>query len=187
MAKMAVYDKHTGKDDWKDDVYFRQDYIYSNNMRTRFYVFFGCVILTAFYLLHRAAFHEIDVFSIDYRAEITLVVIFFAAVLVFYTVAGTILYTARYVKMQRRIENYLAMMDELENEPVKDMDSGEKVSEEFNDIGGNADEAAEPQDNENGDDFYDYFRETSWDELEKRMAKANIDVSTSKETDDKGD
>jgi len=115
MAKLALYDKNEGKDDWKDNVFYRQDYIYSNNMKTRFYVFFGCVILSAFYFLHMAAFQDVDIFSIDYRIEAIRLLVFFAVVLVGYTIIGTVLYTARYVQKQKRIEKYFELLDELDD------------------------------------------------------------------------
>jgi hypothetical protein len=149
MSKLAVYDKHTGKDDWKDDVYFRQDYIYSNNMRTRVFIFFGCILLTAFYILHIAAFQEIDLFSIAfYRAELTKIIIFFAATLIFYTFVGTILYTARYAQTQKRLEHYFAIMDKLDG-----IEPGIEPIKEIND-----DETKE--DDEDDDGFYDYFKPT---------------------------
>jgi len=114
MAKLAVYDKNTGKDDWKDNVFFRQDYIYANNMRTRFFAFFGCLILTVFYILHIAAFQDTDIFSINIQAQAIRIIIFFALVLVAYTVIGTILYTAMYAQTQKRIENYFKLLDRLD-------------------------------------------------------------------------
>jgi len=115
MAKLAVYDKNIGKEDWKDDVFFRQDFIYSSNMKTRFYIFFGCIILTVFYFLHRSSFHDINLFTIDYLTEARNLLIFFAIVLVTYTVIGTIIYTARYVQMQKRIMQYFELLDKLDD------------------------------------------------------------------------
>jgi hypothetical protein len=116
MSKLAVYDKHFGEQDRKSGEYFRQDFIYSSNMKSRFYVFFGCAIAAVFYILHLAAFGETDIFSIEYPALLFRIVVFFAAVLVAYSVLGTILYTAIYAKTQKRIENYFKLLDELEKD-----------------------------------------------------------------------
>jgi len=115
MAKLAIYDKNTGKEDRKDSDFFRQDYIYSSNMKTRFYAFFGCIILSVFYFLHMAAFQDVDIFSIDYQSEAIGLIIFFAIVLVAYTVIGTILYTARYVQLQKRMAHYFELLDKLDD------------------------------------------------------------------------
>ena len=129
MAKLALYDKNAGKDDWKDNVYFRQDYIYSNNMKTRLFAFLGCLIIAAFYFLHMAAFQDVDIFSIDYQAEAITLIILFAVVLVFYTVIGTILYTARYVQLQRRIDKYFKLLDELDDITEADADIAKTPNE----------------------------------------------------------
>jgi uncharacterized protein YeeX (DUF496 family) len=125
-------------------------------MRTRFYVFFGCLICAAFYILHISAFGDADIFTIDYRAVLITLMVFFAAVLVFYTFAGTILYTALYNKKQRRIEAYFELLDKLDGYEV-----AEEVSVEEKDA------PVEEAKDESEDRFYDYFRKTTWDELER--------------------
>ena len=130
MAKLAVYDKHNGKNDHKDDEYFRQDYIYSNNMRTRFYAFFGCIILAVFYFLHIASYQETDIFSIDYLSEAIRVGIFFTVVLVGYTFIGTILYTARHVQLQKRLDEYYGLLSKLDSNPEAQEEDREKDEEE---------------------------------------------------------
>jgi len=114
MAKLAVYDKHNGKSDHRDDEFFRQDYIYANNMKTRLYAFFGCIIVTIFYILHIASYHETDIFSINYFTEALRIGSFFVIVLVGYTVIGTVLYTARYVQLQKRLEEYYSLLKQLD-------------------------------------------------------------------------
>jgi len=113
MTKLAIYDKRYFEKDSKANSYFRHDYIYKQNMRMRFFLALGCIILIFFYILHIIMIQEIDIFSINF-IQLSLRLLFFVfIVMIAYSFLGTILYTREFLKSQRRISKYFRFMDEL--------------------------------------------------------------------------
>ena len=130
MSKMAVYDKRDFEKDSKCSQYFRHDYIYKQNMRLRFFVGLGCVILIAFYLLYIIEIQEIDVFTLDFLQFGIRLFIFVIIVMASFSFIGTIIYTREYIKSQRRMEQYFSLMDELRKhngEQTEDYDEQDDV------------------------------------------------------------
>ena len=114
MAKMAVYDKHNFDKDAKANQYFRHDFIYKNNSRTRFFVGIGCAILVLFYILYLLAVEDVDIFTLNYQALGIQVLLIVLVIMVAYSFLGTILHTRDFLRSQKRINGYFALMNELE-------------------------------------------------------------------------
>ena len=117
MAKMAVYDKRHGEADREVFSFFRRDYIYRKNMWTRLCVALGAGFLLAVYWLHQIFIYGIDIHALDIQESVTDSVLFLLAVLAVYTLIGTIQGTHQYHQVQKRMENYMAMMKKLERLP----------------------------------------------------------------------
>ena len=120
MAKMAIYDKRYGDTDRKMFSYYRRDYIYRKNMWTRFSVALGALFLLIIYWLHQIFIYAVDVQQLDIVQSVTDSVLFLVAVMAVYTMIGTIQGTIEYYKIQKRVEDYIDMIDGLEDYPELD-------------------------------------------------------------------
>jgi hypothetical protein len=116
MSKMAVYDKRHGNADRAVFSYFRRDYIYRKNMWTRFSVALGALFLLGVYWLHQIFIYAVDIQELDITQSVTDSVLFLLAVMAVYTMIGTIQGTIQYYKVQRRVEDYISMIEVLEEE-----------------------------------------------------------------------
>ena len=129
MTKMAIYDKRHREADQAVFSYFRRDYIYRKNMWTRLCVAAGSGFLLVLYWLHQIFIYGIDIHELNLEQSVTDSVLFLLAVIAFYTFVGTIQGTHQYHQVQKRVENYVAMMKRLERlssdppEPPKSDDS----------------------------------------------------------------
>lgn len=117
MAKMASYDKNHGEADREIFSFFRRDYIYRKNMWTRLCVSLGAGFLAGLYWLYQLFVYGIDIHELDIQQSITDTVLFLLAVMAFYTLVGTIQGTHQYHLVQKRMEKYLSMIQELERLP----------------------------------------------------------------------
>jgi len=115
MAKMAVYDKRYGSADRAAFSFYRRDYIYRKNMWTRFSVGIGSLFLLAAYWLHEIFIYGADIQELDIYQSVTNSLLFLIAVMAFYTMIGTIQGTIEYYKVQRRMEDYIDMIEYLED------------------------------------------------------------------------
>jgi len=114
MSKMAIYDKKYGNADHKIFSYYRRDYIYRKNMWTRFSVALGALFLLSIYWLHQIFIYAVDVHELDIAQSVTNSILFLLAVMALYTMIGTIQGTIEYYKVQRRVEDYISMIEEIE-------------------------------------------------------------------------
>lgn len=165
MTKLAVYDKNFAEEDLRADQYFRHDYIYKKNMKNRIFVFIGCIIVILLYVLHRIVYGNFDIYAINYTAELIKIILFFAAMLIAYTVLGTAIYTAEFHKAQERLDKYFKLLDRLDKytatmekrKKLIDMESGTgyEADGEIDEIDDETDD--ETTDDENDDtDFHLY-------------------------------
>jgi len=120
MANMAVYDKRHGDADRALFAFYRRDYIYRKNMWTRLSVAIGSMLLLVIYWLHQIFIYGIDLEYLDIQESVMESVLFLVAVMAVYTLIGTIQGTHQYYKLQKRVEDYIAMSKRLENMPDDD-------------------------------------------------------------------
>ena len=117
MTKMALYDKEAAEEDANIDNFFRHDYIYRQNMWLRLYVFLGCLAIIALYILHLIIVKQVDLFTLnleDIRSMLIKGAAFILITQAIYTIIGTIQYTIKYERSQKRMKAYFALVDELE-------------------------------------------------------------------------
>ena len=110
LTRLALYDKYMSDSDKKTNGYFLHDYIYSKNIRTRFFAFFGALILILFNLIYRIFVEKTDIFMLDYKKELTDIVVFVVIVLVVYTAIGSLKAAVAYRASQKRIKAYLEVL-----------------------------------------------------------------------------
>jgi len=111
LTRLALYDKHMSDADKKINNYFLHDYIYAKNIRTRFFACCGTIILVLFYVMYRIFVEQADIFALDYVKELTGIAVFVAAVLVFYTLVGSLRAAVAFRASQKRIGAYLDVLD----------------------------------------------------------------------------
>ena len=117
MTKLAVYDKSRGSSDRKKHSFFRSDYVYRQNMWMRFYLAIGLVCVFVFYVLHRLAFAEFNVYTIDWQAEGLKLAYAVLVVMLAYTVIGTVIYTFDYERAGNRQKRYIELLSRLDRKP----------------------------------------------------------------------
>ena len=113
MSKLAIYDKVGFEKDAKSNNYFQHDYVYKQNMIMRFFLFFGCLILITFYVMDMFLNDELDILTADFMPYAITFLGFIVVVMVFYSIIGTIIYTRKFNRSRRKVEEYFALMDRL--------------------------------------------------------------------------
>ena len=139
MSRLALYDKGQGRIDQKADRLFRRDYIYRQNMWTRFYASMVVIIGLVCYWVYRFFTTDLDIFGTGMETILTQSLIILGITLLIFTVIGTIKATADYQAAQGRLRRYyklLAHLDRISTESGPETAAaGEKVkpraSEEF--------------------------------------------------------
>jgi hypothetical protein len=115
MTKLAIYDKNRSERDMKKLSYFRNDYVYRQNIGVRFGVLIGCLIVILLNFMHKIVIDNIDVFSgMDYQEELMGAAVFVVVVVVAYSLIGTIVYMADYQNAKKRQRRYIKMLDALD-------------------------------------------------------------------------
>ena len=121
MTKLAVYDKTHGDADRSINAFYRHDFIYKQNIWNRLSAFIGSTILLAVYWLHRVFIVGEDIFTLNLRKYATNSIIFIVAFMAAYTAIGTVLAARRYSAGKKRLEEYQALVAQLDslNERVR--------------------------------------------------------------------
>jgi hypothetical protein len=114
MSKMAVYDKRDFERDARASQYFRHDYIYKKNMRMRFFLSIGFIILILFYVLYLLAIEGADPFTLDFQAEAIRLLFFGFLLMIGYSFIGTIVYTREFLRSEKRMNAYFSLMRQLD-------------------------------------------------------------------------
>ena len=121
MTSLAIYDKNEGPSDRVANEYFRFDFISKKNMATRFFTGAGALILIGLYWLRMIFIEGADIFTIDLESHIRVSALFVIAVMLVYSVLGTIQGTRQYFIIQKRLRKYSAELYQLErvNERIR--------------------------------------------------------------------
>ena len=114
MSQLALYDKGQGRADKKADRLFRRDYIYKQNMWTRFYASIVVVIGLICYWVYRYFTTDMDLFNLDLNSMLMQALFVLGVTLFIFTVIGTIKATADYQSAQGRLKRYYKMLDYLD-------------------------------------------------------------------------
>ena len=114
MSQLALYDKGQGQIDKRADRLFQRDYIYKQNMWTRFYASVMVIIGLICYWTYRYFTTEMDLFDLDLGPMMTQAVFVLGVTLLFFTVIGTIKATADYQGAQGRLRRYYKLLAYLD-------------------------------------------------------------------------
>jgi len=114
MTKLALYDKHEGSADRAASEYFRHDYIYKKNLGTRLAVGIGGILILAIYWLRVVVIEEADILELNWQVYLIQSILFLVALLVIYSLFGTIQGTREYFLVQKRLERYNLLVKRLE-------------------------------------------------------------------------
>ncbi len=125
MTKLAAYDKEHAHRDRKKAEFFRHDYVYRQNVTTRFFTLIGSLIVAFFYFLHRIVINGMDILNLEETLTHALIMgIFIVLAQVFYTLIGFWRNSRDYNSAQDRINEYYKnlnlLRDMLERERSAD-------------------------------------------------------------------
>lgn len=121
MANLAIYDKHFGEEDRKITSQYRRDYIYKKNLSLRLGIVVGVLLIVALYYSYKLFVANVDVFGLFNRAEFIRLGIMLLAILVIYTIIGTVVNGKRYDEAEERLELYEKMLNKLyDRQPEKE-------------------------------------------------------------------
>ncbi len=115
LSQLAVYDKNNGNKDREVDKYFRHDYVYIKNFKTRFFACLGASFFILLRFLHKITVNNIDLLTVDFKAEGIEALIILAVVMVAYTVIGTVSANMEYTRATRRLSRYYKLMKAIED------------------------------------------------------------------------
>jgi len=114
MSQLALYDKGQGQADKRADRLFRRDYIYQQNMWTRFYASIVVVFGLICYWVYRYFTTDMDLFNLDLETMLLQAVFILGVTLLIFTVISTIKATADYQAAQGRLRRYYKMLNHLD-------------------------------------------------------------------------
>jgi len=114
MSKLAAYEAGTGASDLSKSQYFRKDYVYKQNMWTRFLTLLGSLIICLLRVLHITTIDGKDLFAVFKSGESIKMLIFIVIVQVFYTAVGMRINRNEYEKSRKRLERYYSFINELD-------------------------------------------------------------------------
>ncbi|MCL2593688.1 MAG: hypothetical protein FWD82_10060 [Defluviitaleaceae bacterium] len=122
MTKLAAKDKKFAFKDGKTSDYFKHDFVYKRNFRSRFLAGIGAIILLVFFYVHRAFVREENLMLIDFQTEAIRASIFVLAIFVLYTIIGSLKANKEYAESQKRLKTeanlikYIEFLEEKEAE-----------------------------------------------------------------------
>jgi hypothetical protein len=132
MSQLAVYDKGQGRADKKIDRLFRRDFIYRQNMWSRFYAAFVVGIGLICIWVYRFFTTDMDLFDLDLEPMMMEAVLALGVALLIVTVIGTIKGTADYQSAQGRLRRYYKLLAHLDrisaNEESREQKNGAGAS-----------------------------------------------------------
>jgi hypothetical protein len=115
MAKLASYDKYHAAADRRKAEFLRHDYVYRQNMASRFFVFIGSLFAVIFYFMHRVVIDGLDMLNLrEVEIDLLKAGIFIVLVQLLYSLLGLVLHSMDYNDAQERINEYARNMAELE-------------------------------------------------------------------------
>jgi len=120
MSKLAVYDKGQGQTDKRADRLFRRDFIYRQNMWTRFYASIVAATGLVCYWVYRFFTTDMDVFNLDIDTMTSQGILVLGATLLIFTVVGTMKATADYQMAQSRLSRYYKLLNHLDRISAED-------------------------------------------------------------------
>jgi len=114
MSQLALYDKGQGQADKRADRLFRRDYIYQQNMWTRFYASLVVVFGLICYWVYRYFTTDMDLFNLDLETMLLQAAFILGVTLLLFTVVSTIKATADYQIAQGRLRRYYKLLTHLD-------------------------------------------------------------------------
>jgi hypothetical protein len=113
MTNLAIYDKNYGEEDRKIISHYKRDYVYKKNLGIRIGVFLGSAVIIMLYYCYKLFVVGTDMFTVFNKAEAIKMGIAVVALLVVYTIIGTIINGERYSLAEERSLGYQRMLCKL--------------------------------------------------------------------------
>ena len=106
MTKLAIYEKLESKYMLKAEKYFRGDYISWHIIKTMVAITIVYLLCAAMWFIYNSEFLIQNIASLNYYAIISYAVLLYVVLVLFYGVISYIVYTVKYSKAVKIMNNY---------------------------------------------------------------------------------
>jgi uncharacterized integral membrane protein len=106
MTRMAIYEKNSGAEDERTNSYFLNDYISGQFLRSFVCVTISFIIIAGVYGIYNFEELMLTVYSLDLKALAIRIIAAYAVFLAGYLIITFLVYSVRYMKMRKRLEQY---------------------------------------------------------------------------------
>jgi uncharacterized membrane protein len=114
MTKMAIYEKHEGRQMLKNSRYFKGDYVAFGVLRTLIATTFAYILMVILYALCNMERLIADINSMDYAVVGRQLGLYYILLVIVYAVIGAMVYTCRYNKSRKGLKKYFSRLNKLE-------------------------------------------------------------------------
>jgi uncharacterized membrane protein len=114
MTKMAIYEKHEGRQMLKNSRYFKGDYVAFGVLKTLIATTFAYILMVVLYVLCNMERLIADINSMDYAVVGRKLGLYYILLVIFYAVVGAMVYTYRYNKSRKGLKKYFSRLNKLE-------------------------------------------------------------------------
>jgi hypothetical protein len=114
MTKMAIYEKHEGRQMLKNSHYFKGDYVAFGVLRTLIATTFAYILMVILYVLCDMEKIIANINSMDYAVVGKKLGLYYILLLVVYAVIGAMVYTYRYNRSRKGLKKYFSRLNKLE-------------------------------------------------------------------------
>lgn len=113
MTKLAIMEKNKKQDEKAADSYYKSDYVYIHNFKTRLAVSVVYFCYIAGYYLNQIYRHNVNPLVYNIPQELSKIFIVYGIMLLAFTVLSSIIYKMRYKKVATYNTRYMSLLKQL--------------------------------------------------------------------------
>ncbi|WP_105616741.1 hypothetical protein [Vallitalea okinawensis] len=113
MTKLAIMEKNKTNEEKNVEKYYKSDYVYINNWKTRLSVSVVYICFVIGYYFNEIYNNNVNPLSYNIPGLISKVLIGYGIILVLFTMLSSAIYSARYNKVAKNNEEYLELLEQL--------------------------------------------------------------------------
>lgn len=129
MARTAMYEKHEGKKELKNAMYYRGDYIGMHMLFAGIGITLGYFLTLALICVYRFEYIVNNLTKIDYRRLGSTLIVIYVLLLIAFQVVSYFVFSLRYNEYESGMRMYISRLkkiDKLTREEKKEEDNGEE-------------------------------------------------------------
>lgn len=137
MSKMAIYEKHEGKQEIALSGYYKSDYVRMNVLKSIVFATIAFVAVAAVIAFYKLDYILANIFKIDYKSLGIGILLIYAVWILIYWLVARILYAWRYEKARPNIIDYnhnLKKLQEVSEREVLKAMKGVVINDDFIDF-----------------------------------------------------